>query len=134
MRIPPELRCLSHGESFVLGGGLTDGDAIEHANALTCPAGCRFPVVRGIPRFVSSDNYAAAFGWQWTHFRRSQLDSYTGTQSVSGYNGISGPVSGAFGGNMIRNSAFTALWLAPAQPDAWYRVKSRAVAWGSRRM
>jgi 2-polyprenyl-3-methyl-5-hydroxy-6-metoxy-1,4-benzoquinol methylase len=79
MRIPSELRCLSHGESFVLGGGLTDGDAIEHANALTCPAGCRFPVVRGIPRFVSSDNYAAAFGWQWTHFRRSQLDSYTGT-------------------------------------------------------
>ena len=79
MRIPPELRCLSHGESFVLGGGLTDGDAIEHANALTCPAGCRFPVVRGIPRFVSSDNYAAAFGWQWTHFRRSQLDSYTRT-------------------------------------------------------
>jgi SAM-dependent methyltransferase len=28
---------------------------------------------------VDSDGYAAAFGWQWTHFRRSQLDSYTGT-------------------------------------------------------
>jgi 2-polyprenyl-3-methyl-5-hydroxy-6-metoxy-1,4-benzoquinol methylase len=37
------------------------------------------PVVRGIPRFVVSDDYAAAFGWQWTHFQRSQLDSHTGT-------------------------------------------------------
>jgi SAM-dependent methyltransferase len=37
------------------------------------------PVVRGIPRFVASDDYAAAFGWQWKRFRRSQLDSYSGT-------------------------------------------------------
>ena len=32
-----------------------------------------------MPRFVASDDYAAAFGWQWTHFQKSQLDSYTGT-------------------------------------------------------
>jgi len=36
-------------------------------------------VVRGIPRFVPSDGYAAAFGWQWKRFQRSQLDSYSGT-------------------------------------------------------
>jgi SAM-dependent methyltransferase len=35
--------------------------------------------VRGIPRFVSSDNYAAAFGVQWKAFRKTQLDSFTGT-------------------------------------------------------
>jgi 2-polyprenyl-3-methyl-5-hydroxy-6-metoxy-1,4-benzoquinol methylase len=28
---------------------------------------------------VSADNYAAAFGWQWKKFRRTQLDSYTGS-------------------------------------------------------
>ncbi|MEP6673094.1 MAG: carboxypeptidase regulatory-like domain-containing protein [Chthoniobacter sp.] len=28
-------------------------------------------------------------------------------------------------GNMIRNSSFAALWLSPAQPDAWCPVKSR---------
>jgi SAM-dependent methyltransferase len=28
---------------------------------------------------VESDGYAAAFGWQWMQFRRSQLDSYTAT-------------------------------------------------------
>jgi 2-polyprenyl-3-methyl-5-hydroxy-6-metoxy-1,4-benzoquinol methylase len=37
------------------------------------------PIVRGIPRFVPSEGYAAAFGWQWNRFQRSQLDSYTGT-------------------------------------------------------
>jgi SAM-dependent methyltransferase len=35
--------------------------------------------VRGIARFVSSDNYAAAFGFQWKAFRKTQLDSFTGT-------------------------------------------------------
>ncbi|MEO6739064.1 MAG: hypothetical protein ABIP20_02365, partial [Chthoniobacteraceae bacterium] len=31
-------------------------------------------------------------------------------------------------GNMIRNGALASLWLGPLQPDAWYRVRSRAVA------
>ncbi len=47
--------------------------------ALVCPRGCRFPFVRGIPRFVSSENYAAAFGSQWKMFRKTQLDSFTKT-------------------------------------------------------
>lgn len=79
MRLPPELRCLRHGEAFTTVGGPADVTAVEQATSLTCPAGCTVPVERGIPRFVPSDGYAAAFGWQWTRFRRSQLDSYTGT-------------------------------------------------------
>lgn len=61
----------------------------EHAVLLTapreqfgpyrCPFGCAFPVVVGIPRFVPQSNYADSFGLQWTTFRRTQLDSYTGT-------------------------------------------------------
>src|SRR6267142_2669631 len=46
---------------------------------IECPRGCRFPCSGGIPRFVSSDNYAAAFGSQWNAFRRTQLDSFTRT-------------------------------------------------------
>lgn len=47
---------------------------------LVC-AGChaRHPVVRGIPRFVEAENYAASFGFQWNRFRRTQLDSANGT-------------------------------------------------------
>ncbi len=50
----------------------------DSANALLCDAGCSYPVVNGIPRFVSSDNYSAAFGSQWKKYRLTQLDSYTG--------------------------------------------------------
>jgi len=79
MRIPPELRCLVHAESLSLHGDFANSNEVEHAVALVCPSGCQVPVVRGIPRFVASDDYAAAFGWQWKRFARSQLDSYTGT-------------------------------------------------------
>jgi SAM-dependent methyltransferase len=37
-----------------------------------------FPVVDGVPRFVSAENYASSFGLQWNQFRRTQLDSYSG--------------------------------------------------------
>ncbi len=46
---------------------------------LTCTAcGIEFPCVGGIPRFVSSDNYAAGFGFEWTRHARTQYDSYSG--------------------------------------------------------
>ena len=39
-----------------------------------------YPVTRGIPRFVRSDNYASSFGYQWTRFRQEQIDSVNGTR------------------------------------------------------
>ena len=47
-------------------------------DALVSVAGERVPLVRGIPRFVLSDNYAEAFGLQWNLHSRTQLDSHTG--------------------------------------------------------
>ena len=79
MRIPPELRCQPHGEALAVAGTDRHDLAVENATALVCPSGCQIPVVRGIPRFVASDGYASGFGLQWKHFRRTQLDSYTGT-------------------------------------------------------
>jgi 2-polyprenyl-3-methyl-5-hydroxy-6-metoxy-1,4-benzoquinol methylase len=38
-----------------------------------------YPIVRGIPRFVESEDYAASFGFQWNLYRETQLDSKTGT-------------------------------------------------------
>jgi 2-polyprenyl-3-methyl-5-hydroxy-6-metoxy-1,4-benzoquinol methylase len=46
--------------------------------ALVCDDGCSYPQINDIPRFVSSDNYSAAFGSQWKKYRLTQLDSYTG--------------------------------------------------------
>jgi SAM-dependent methyltransferase len=48
------------------------------ADALVADGGVRHPIVQGIPRFVSSDNYAQAFGDQWVRFPKTQLDSHTG--------------------------------------------------------
>src|SRR5258708_27532803 len=49
-------------------------------NALVSVAGERVPMVRGIPRFVLSDNYAEAFGLQWNLHSHTQLDSHTGAR------------------------------------------------------
>ena len=38
-----------------------------------------YPIVNNIPRFVGSDGYSRNFGFQWNKFRKTQLDSHTGT-------------------------------------------------------
>jgi SAM-dependent methyltransferase len=37
-----------------------------------------YQIVDGIPRFVSSENYARSFGFQWNAHKKTQLDSHTG--------------------------------------------------------
>lgn len=46
---------------------------------LCCDNGCKHPIIDGIPRFVPKENYASSFGLQWKTFRKTQLDSYSGT-------------------------------------------------------
>lgn len=47
---------------------------------LSCrECGARYPVLRGIPRFVGRDAYASSFARQWNWFRTVQLDSFNGT-------------------------------------------------------
>jgi SAM-dependent methyltransferase len=72
MNLPTELRCVVHQRQLTA----TDG---EPNSELTCESGCRVPVVKGIPRFVGSENYASAFGRQWNAFRKTLLDSFNGT-------------------------------------------------------
>ncbi len=50
----------------------------QEGDALVSGTGERVPVVRGIPRFVASHNYADAFGLQWSLHSQTQLDSHTG--------------------------------------------------------
>lgn len=58
-----------------------DGELLQRADdGLTCPRGDHhYPIVNGIPRFVPESSYADAFGAQWKKYRKTQLDSYTGT-------------------------------------------------------
>jgi 2-polyprenyl-3-methyl-5-hydroxy-6-metoxy-1,4-benzoquinol methylase/uncharacterized protein YbaR (Trm112 family) len=40
--------------------------------------GVEYPLRRGVPRFVPSDNYASSFGLQWTRHAQTQRDSHSG--------------------------------------------------------
>jgi SAM-dependent methyltransferase len=51
---------------------------IHEGTLISDVTGSRFPIVRGIPRFVGANNYTSSFGLQWNSFRDSQLDSVTG--------------------------------------------------------
>ena len=75
MNTPAELRCIHHGLRL----STPDARPVETALALVCSEGCRVPVINGIPRFVEQTSYADAFGIQWNAFRKTQLDSHTGT-------------------------------------------------------
>ena len=46
--------------------------------ALVCSRGHEFPCRNDIPRFAAP-SYSEAFGLQWNVYRKTQLDSYTGT-------------------------------------------------------
>ena len=72
------LRCPGCGSEFDLAPDDQGGYEVE-SGELTCRSCAKaFPIVRGIPRFISGDNYASSFGLQWDRFRTTQLDSTTG--------------------------------------------------------
>jgi SAM-dependent methyltransferase len=45
--------------------------------------GNEFPIVNNVPRFVSSDNYTASFGFQWNKFQKTQIDREKDQLSLS---------------------------------------------------
>jgi SAM-dependent methyltransferase len=52
---------------------LADGDFVG------CNSGCGLPVKRDVIRCANLESYASSFGLQWNAFRKTQLDSATGT-------------------------------------------------------
>lgn len=56
-----------------------DTDLELVGSALGCPMSHSYPIVGGIARFVGDQAYAEAFGLQWLRYRKTQLDSHTGT-------------------------------------------------------
>ena len=72
------LCCPECGESLSLDpDNMMESDRVKEG-LLQCRNQHSFPVKSFIPRFVSSDNYAQSFGFQWLKHARTQYDSYTG--------------------------------------------------------
>lgn len=73
-----EFRCTNCDQPLAL-AAVTSEDAAASdilEGTLACPSGhTSAPIVRGIPRFVASDSYAANWGFQWKRFDRIQVDS-----------------------------------------------------------
>ena len=46
--------------------------------AFESPSGKRWPIIGGIPRFVTSDSYTASFSFEWKIHKKTQVDSFTG--------------------------------------------------------
>jgi SAM-dependent methyltransferase len=53
------------------------GTDLIQEGVLLSSSGARFPIVRGVPRFVS-EGYTESFGLQWNRFAKVQLDSQNG--------------------------------------------------------
>lgn len=69
------LRCPASGQTLSLA---EDGTGL----CLVSQEGqYRYPIISGVPRFVTPDNYASSFGYQWNKYAKLQLDSCNGTTS-----------------------------------------------------
>ena len=59
-----------------------DGSEIVSGYLVSSDLNHRYKVIKGVPRFVDSENYSDNFGMQWNMYSKTQLDSYSG-QSIS---------------------------------------------------
>lgn len=67
------LSCLRCGERLEVKSNRRDEDEICEGT-LWCQCGEIYLIERGIPRFVSTDNYVRSFSFQWRKHHRTQLD------------------------------------------------------------
>ena len=74
----PLLRCPDCRASLRLSADSEKDGEIE-SGSLTCSSCVRvYAITHFIPRFVPCENYATNFGFQWTRFAKTQLDSNMG--------------------------------------------------------
>ncbi len=58
----------------------------DRGDRLTCPGcGAMYPRVNGVVRFVDAENYATSFGFQWSLYNQTQLDSSTNHRSENAF-------------------------------------------------
>jgi SAM-dependent methyltransferase/uncharacterized protein YbaR (Trm112 family) len=66
------LRCPETGDELTLDSAVVGEEVIE--GELVSAGGKTYPIVRGVPRFVSNEQYAGNFGFEWNLFNRTQVD------------------------------------------------------------
>jgi SAM-dependent methyltransferase len=69
------LCCPQTGDSFSLIAEETRASGLVWRGALRTASGRVYPIERGVPRFVSREQYASSFGYEWTRWPRVQFES-----------------------------------------------------------
>lgn len=78
------LRCPTCASNLELRAETTSGAEVI-VGALVCATGHSFPIVGGVPRFVSSEQYAGNFGFEWNIHWQTQLDTDTEHESEEAF-------------------------------------------------
>ncbi|HZN65406.1 MAG TPA: class I SAM-dependent methyltransferase [Tepidisphaeraceae bacterium] len=80
------LRCPETGESLDLSAQVTLDNGMVWAGELRAQSSGRtYPILRGVPRFVSKEQYAASFGWEWSKWPRVQFESENVGRPMAGH-------------------------------------------------
>ena len=79
------LCCPETREALTLDAQVTLQNGTVWAGTLRSPSGRQYPIVRGVPRFVDRERYAASFGWEWGRWPRVQFDSENAGGPMAGH-------------------------------------------------
>ncbi len=79
------LACPETGESLSLEADRTLPNGIVWTGELSTASGRTYPIVRGVPRFVSREMYASSFGFEWTRWPRVQFESENVARPMEGH-------------------------------------------------
>lgn len=79
-RLLQVLCCPSCRNNLELGSAQLDQDEIREGELICLGCQKRYPIRCFIPRFVSDNNYARGFGFQWNRHARTQVDKFNGTR------------------------------------------------------
>jgi SAM-dependent methyltransferase len=79
------LCCPETREALVLDAQVTLQNGIVWAGTLRTQSGTEYPIVRGVPRFVAPEQYAASFGWEWGRWPRVQFESDNAGRPMAGH-------------------------------------------------
>jgi SAM-dependent methyltransferase len=79
------LRCPDTGESLTLDARITRDNGMVWTGHLVSESGRFYPIIRGVPRFVSRQDYSASFGWEWGRWPRVQFESENVGRPMAGH-------------------------------------------------
>jgi ubiquinone/menaquinone biosynthesis C-methylase UbiE/uncharacterized protein YbaR (Trm112 family) len=79
------LRCPIAKSRLRLASGEHDPRGIVHDGILESAEGRRYPIIRGIPRFVSTEHYSHSFGVEWNRWPRLQFDDQNIGRPMAGH-------------------------------------------------